>query len=566
MDATRDHTIVDTSMSADELSQALSRWTRSIGSKLITTQARVFRDAELDLTVTLYAGPGHPLPISVPDEIDATSVRIEWPADSSIAAAAAATLAEHLRCSALPFSASELAAIDNSLPLLREVSSKPSMSEVFAGWAVIWRDHFVEDTLAAVLAFVHLGVPPEWIMALDKGDSTAKPQRIRATLRARGIAVGLFDNNPEMSLSGRVESEQTRVEIEAFVDRAHKSGRKVLVVDDGLIVLDCFADDQRRVDAVVELTISGLKRLNALSSIDVPVYDLATSEVKRTLIYPEIATSCVRRIQELTDRSLAGQSVLLVGYGALGQLIAEQLRSAGATVRVTDIKPIALDSAQQHSFTTSRTVLEALAVSQPDLIIGCAGEPWLTWEAVDALPDGAVVAAIATKDLSCLAGQPPAHWSAHPLPDIGTQWIGRGKSFRQLGEGRSINLYHSEAVPNSEIDVFKAACVVAAHDLCSNHAKLKPAIYRDEVNRAIDAAGLYEKDHDRRQRRRPSFGQGLLAACMRSSTWLYETLGKGLFLEANGLCILASGLTLTTIVLTGPVDGVPAAEVPVARR
>jgi adenosylhomocysteinase len=391
----------------------------------------------------------------------------------------------------------EVALILQSLPLLKEVSPPDRRITALSEFALIWRDHFLEENIALLQAFERAGIPPKWIFALSKGDQTAKSEQIDAYFRRRGYVTDLLDSGYQTPGIERSETARIKKALEEFIDYARSLGKKVLAIDDGGILFNCFRENQRIIDYAVEVTVGGTKRLRQLPSIDIPVYDVGRSKLKKIVTYPEIAESGVMRVREMIRaEKLRGRSVLILGYGDAGRHIARVFHSLGCRVSVVDTKMLPLVEAAENGFRTYRTAYQAIVDAQPFLLFGCSGEVSLTISDFDALPDGSFVTAIATKDLSILR-QDNLPYDVIPLPDFGYEYrSAAGKRFYQLGDGRSFNLYRSEAIPNRANDVFKTAIFVVANSFAETYQEFQGGLYVEEVDDAIEESGLLELYYD----------------------------------------------------------------------
>ncbi|WP_433259769.1 hypothetical protein ACQPYK_49250 (plasmid) [Streptosporangium sp. CA-135522] len=403
-------------------------------------------------------------------------------------------LHDRLRC----YDPAELLQLTASMPLLaRHATHDPHLAK----WAIIFRDHYVENTLAFLLALQQAGVPAEWMYALAKGDRTRNRDRIHATLIARGCRSGLLDNTAINAPAGHAdELAQALAGVDTFIDAAHAAGRKVLVIDDGGLIAQGYghADASRRVDAALELTVSGLKRIAAAGPLSIPVFNLARSALKTNLGYPEIADSCLRRLRELLPVvKVIGRTVLVLGYGTLGSRLAAALRAQGCQVHVVDPDPLALIAAAEAGHPTYRTVGDALRSVRPILLVGTTGEDVLTPEAVDALPDGVALAPYATKDFSLLATDPAFAAAATEIPGVGRRYrLPAGTEVTVLGDGRSLNLFESDAIPNQGYDAYRAGTLIATKALCAQAATLPPGVHTSVVDDIITGSGLYDAYYD----------------------------------------------------------------------
>lgn len=403
------------------------------------------------------------------------------------------------------YSPAELAQITAAMPLTARFSAP---HPGFAGWALIFRDHYVENTLGFLLGARRAGIPAEWILALAKGDRTRNRDRIHATLTAHGIASGLLDNTAINAAASRPGDLARSLEpVDAFTGAARAAGRRILVIDDGGLLAQGYgrADAPRRADAAVELTVSGLKRIAAAGPPAIPVFNMARSRLKTQLGYPEIAGSCLRRLQALIPaRKLAGRIVLVIGYGALGSRIAAALAAQGCQVHVTDTDPLALITAAEAGHPTHRTVTAALSEIAPFLVAGTTGDEALTPADLRLLPDHVYLAPFATRDFSLLT-EPGTSTGSTRIPGLGRDYaLPGGSTVTVLGDGRSLNLFEADAIPNEGYDAYRAGTLIAAAALCRQAGDLPPGVHTSLVDEIIAASGLYEAYYDTYLAARPA--------------------------------------------------------------
>ncbi|MBO1413656.1 hypothetical protein [Streptomyces sp. FH025] len=394
----------------------------------------------------------------------------------------------------------EVAALWSAMPLLRHFADRgPRIDD----WALVFRDHYVENSVGFLLAAERAGIPREWIYALAKGDRTAGRHRVHAWFRARGYRSDLLDNSVIDGTAPGQEVAAARLvaaDVDRFIAAAHRAGRRVLVIDDGGLLARGAGASRlvtEPVDAVVELTVSGLKRIGAGPLPAIPVFNVARSQLKSLLSYEEIADSCLRRLRELVPgQKFIGRRVVAVGFGTLGSRLARRLRSLGCRVTVVDQDTLALIQAAEQGFETEPTLAAALRRCTPFLVTGSTGEPLLGPDELPLLPDGVLLAGFATKDFSLLstgaAGAP-----ADALTGIGVRYrLPGGGLATLLGDGRSLNLFDYEGIPNSGYDAYRAGTLIAVRELCRRADELAPGVHVDEVDEAVRAAGLFETYYD----------------------------------------------------------------------
>lgn len=439
------------------------------------------------------------------------------PGSAAIAEQITRRLSRHL----LAYCQAELDQITATMPLVNRYAT-PELG--MDRWALIFRDHYVENSVGFLLGTRRAGVPAEWIYALSKGDRTLHRDRIHATLAAHGITSGILDNTAiNDPRAHSAELERATASVDAFIDAAHNAGRRVLVIDDGGLLAQGYGRSSRgpRADAAIELTVSGLKRITAAGPPEIPVLNLARSQLKTHLGYPEIADSCLRRLRELLPaRKIAGRPVLVIGYGTLGSRLTTALSAQGCQIHVTDTDPLTLILAAQAGYHTYRSVSEALRAVDPFLVIGVTGEDALTPADIADLPEGAFLAPFATRDFSLLTTLPHTLDMAD-IPGVGRACrLASGQTVVLLGDGRSLNLFEADAIPNQGYDAYRAGTLIAAGALCRQAGQIPAGVHTSLVDEIIRDSGLFEAYYDTYlQTRTPRPG--------RSGTLSMATAGAG---------------------------------------
>jgi S-adenosylhomocysteine hydrolase len=399
----------------------------------------------------------------------------------------------------LRHSLAELAELTASMPLTsRFAAGVPGTS--FDGWSLIFRDHYVEHSLGFLLAARAAGIAPEWTLALAKGDKTSSRARIHATLTGHGVRSGVLDNTAVNAPATHAASlARSREAVDAFIDAARTAGRRVLVIDDGGLIAQGYghATSPRRVDAAVELTVSGLKRITAAGDLAVPVFNMARSQLKTRLGYPEIADSCLRRLREiLPGRKFIGRPVLILGFGTLGSRLAAALAALGCQVHVADTDPLTLITAAESGFSTYRTAADALHAVKPFIVAGTTGYDALTPADLRLLPDGCFLAPFATRDFALLS-EPGITTTATAIPGVGREHaLAAGPVVTLLGDGRSLNLFEADSIAGQGYDAYRAGTLIAAAELCRQASSLPPGVHTSLVDDIIAASGLYDAYYD----------------------------------------------------------------------
>jgi len=449
------------------------------------------------------------VPDAAPDTLDAIDppagrTRVLLTAEGPLTPAADAVferLVDALTLLGSCYTDAEIASIVRGMPLVdRYATEEPALRD----WALIFRDHYVENSVGFLLGMERAGIDREWIFALNKGDRTLHRDRVHAWFLHRGYRSDTLDNsviNGSADTEAKAYALAVNERVDDFVRQAHAAGRKVLVIDDGGLLAQGYGADgvqEDHIDGALELTVSGLKRItNAPGELSIPVLNMARSRLKSMLGYNEIADSCVRRLRAiLPGEKFIGRHVLLLGYGTLGGRVAHALRALGCRVAVVDTDVLTLITAAEHGYETYRSAGEALAAHAPFLVIGNTGELAITPEDLPLLPDGVYLAGFATKDFSLLSEGHEGVTST-TIPQVGVRYLlPTGTTATLLGDGRSLNLYEYEGIANRGYDAYRAGTLIAAKTLCRQAEDLGPGMHLEPVDRAIDDAGLFAAYYD----------------------------------------------------------------------
>lgn len=387
----------------------------------------------------------------------------------------------------------EIEAIVNTMPILKDYSEKRNQN--LKGVAIIWRDHFLEENVGLLTSFVRMGVNPKDILAIDKGDSTKHREEITQTFKKLGFEVDVLDNT---SVADDILLEKGKILIKDFIEK--RKDKKIVILDDGAIVSRILTlHSYENVKAFIELTVTGLKRIKNLNvkELAYPVLNVAKSKLKRYITYKEISnTIFTRTIELLGGEKIVGRTVIQLGYGDLGETLAERYRDYGA--RVVIIEPDALKCIQaaEKGFSTFRTFEEAIKYEKPFLIVGASGYKSISKEVIEQLEDGTFITSGATADLDIFKEYEKTGYEYKEIPRYGTQFIIDGKHITILGNGRSVNLFDSEAIPNKSNDIFKASQLVVTEKVVNDNCNLKNKVEVDIVDEWIDESKILDKYYE----------------------------------------------------------------------
>ena len=387
----------------------------------------------------------------------------------------------------------EIKAIVDGMPILKEYSEK--RTENLKNIAIIWRDHFLEENVGLLTSFVRMGVKPKDILAIDKGDSTKHRDEITETFKKLGYEVDVLDNT---AVANDILLEDGKKLIKQFIDK--RKDKKIVILDDGAIVSKILTlHSHDNVEAFIELTVTGLKRIKDLKTeeLSYPVLNIAKSKLKRFITYKEISnTIFTRTIELLGGEKLVGRTLIQLGYGDLGEILAERYRQYGVRVIVIEPDVMKCIDAAEKGFTTYRTLEEAIKYEKPFIIVGASGYNSISKEVVEQLEDGTFVTSGATADLSIFKEYEKNGCQYMQIPKYGTQYNINGKRITVLGNGRSVNLFDSEAIPNKSNDIFKASQLVVTDKIINSNTNLGNQVELDIVDKWIDESEILELYYD----------------------------------------------------------------------
>jgi adenosylhomocysteinase len=266
----------------------------------------------------------------------------------------------------------------------------------------------------------------------------------------------------------------------AFLD-----ARPQLLVDDGSHLIRLAHSDRPEVlttlTGAAEETTSGLRPLRLMASagvLRIPV--IAVNDARsKTLFDNRYGTgqSCVFTILDLLAVDPAGQTVVVAGYGHVGEGVAHHARALGATVVVAELDPV---RALQASFAGHRVVPLLEAVRDADIVISATG--------VRDTISLDVLLACATDAAIAVAGGVPQEVAIDAAVDAGAtrETVGDrierftfpgGSSILILDDGGCINVTAGEGNPIEIMDLSFAVQASAIRYLAENSGALLPEVH-----------------------------------------------------------------------------------------
>lgn len=351
------------------------------------------------------------------------------------------------------------------MPVLQTIRERFLAERPLEGHIVAACLHVTAETANLMLALRDGGAEP----LLCASNPLSTQDDVAAALVAEGI--------PVFAIRGE-DSDTYYKHINTVLDY-----RPAVTMDDGADLATLLHTDRRDIEVIgsTEETTTGVIRLRAMSAdgtLRVPVVAVNDSATKH-LFDNRYGTgqSTLDGVIRATNVLLAGQNVVVVGYGDCGRGVADRADGLGARVIVVEVDPVrALEAAMDgHRVMTG---VEAAAVG--DIFITVTGNKHvLRGGHFDRMKDGAILANSGHFDIeidlallrarAVVRRQVRANLEEYELED--------GRRILVVAEGRLVNLGAAEGHPADVMDMSFSNQALAAEYLIHNRGKLEPKIY-----------------------------------------------------------------------------------------
>jgi adenosylhomocysteinase len=334
---------------------------------------------------------------------------------------------------------------------------------------------------------------------------TAETANLVRTLKAGGASIALCASNP-LSTQDEVAAALAKdVEVHARAGESPETyyrhidavldTKPRLTIDDGADLAGVLHG--QRTDLLegilggTEETTTGMIRLRALESqgkLAFPVIGVADSVTGRQMDHRYgTGQSTLDGILRATNILLAGQRVVVVGYGACGRGVAIRAKGAGAHVIVCEVDELRALEAVMDGY----DVMPALdAAREGDVFITVTGDrDVLRREHFELMRDGAIVAnaghfdvEVSKPDLNELTDE---RHEVRPL--VAQHVLHDGRRIHLLAEGRVVNLAAGEGHPGAVMDVDFAGEALCLEHLVKNGPSLAPGVHTvpDAIDREV---------------------------------------------------------------------------------
>jgi adenosylhomocysteinase len=361
------------------------------------------------------------------------------------------------------------------MPVLRQVRGRFERERPLDGLVVAASLHVTAETAVLVRTLIGGGADVALCASnpLSTQDDTAA-----ALVEVHGV--------PVYARAGEDPDTYYR-HIDAVLDR-----RPRLTIDDGADLAGVIHGRRHELaDGILggtEETTTGMIRLRALEAegkLAFPVIGVAESVTGRQLDHRYgTGQSTLDGILRATSILLAGQRVVVVGYGSCGKGVALRARGAGAHVIVCEVDGLRALEAVMDGY----DVMPALeAAREGDVFITVTGDrDVIRREHFEAMRDGAIVANAGHFDVEVSKGDLDALTDerSEVRPLVVQHVLHDGRRIHLLADGRVVNLAAGEGHPGAVMDVDFAAQALCVEHLVRHGAALEPRVHG--VPEAID--------------------------------------------------------------------------------
>jgi adenosylhomocysteinase len=366
---------------------------------------------------------------------------------------------------------------DAQMPVLRSIRERLERERPLDGITVAACLHVTAETANLVRALMAGGAE----VALCAANPLSTQDETAAALVA--------DYGAEVHARRGEDAERYAAHVAACAAR-----RPHVTLDDGadlVIVLHAGGPRSRvRLIGGTEETTTGLLRVRALEGegrLVCPV--IAVNEAHAERIFNDhygTGQSALDGILRATNLLLAGQTMVIVGYGWTGRGLAQRARGAGAQVVVCEVDPVRALEARMEGF----EVMPALeAAVRGDVFVTVTGSrAVLRREHFERMKDGAVLANAGhfdvEIDLGALRDMAVAVREVLPLVqqfDLGDRRL------NLLAYGRVVNLAAGQGHPPAVMDMSFALQALVVEDLVARGARLGPGVHPvpDAIDREV---------------------------------------------------------------------------------
>jgi adenosylhomocysteinase len=325
--------------------------------------------------------------------------------------------------------------------------------------------HVTAETANLMLALRDGGADP----LLCASNPLSTQDDVAAALVAEGI--------PVFAIRGE-DADSYYKHINAVLDHA-----PAITMDDGADLATLLHTDRRDIEVIgsTEETTTGVIRLKAMAAdgtLRVPVVAVNDSATKHLFDnHYGTGQSAIDGIIRATNVLLAGQNIVVIGYGDCGRGVANRADGLGASVIVVEVDPVRALTAVMDGY---RVMTAADAARVGDIFVTVTGNKHvLRMEHFDVMKDGVILANAGHFDIELdLAALRAASVARRGVRNNLDEFeLSDGRRILVAAEGRLVNLGAAEGHPADVMDMSFSNQALAAEYLAMNVDDLEPKIY-----------------------------------------------------------------------------------------
>lgn len=335
---------------------------------------------------------------------------------------------------------------------------------------------------------------------------TTETANLMRTLAAGGAQVRLCASNPLSTQDDTAASLVRDFGIEVFAIKGEDTATYYehvdavidfapqLTMDDGADVVGRIHESRRdALESIIggtEETTTGVVRLAAMAAEGALAYPIiAVNDAKTKHFFDNrygTGQSTLDGIIRLTNRLLAGRTLVVSGYGWCGKGLAMRAKGMGARVIVCEVDPTAALEAHMDGF---EVMPRQEAAKRCDIWVTVTGNLNVIDEPCYAtMKDGAIICNSghfnSEINIPWLEEHAVSKTALKPLVDA--YELPDGRTIVLLAEGRLVNLSGAEGHPANVMDMSFANQALCAAFMVAHAAEMAPAVY--DVPAEIDDA------------------------------------------------------------------------------
>ena len=387
--------------------------------------------------------------------------------------------------SALPFTQLEIGALAHDMPLTASVVARAPAwvgeeigDRPLVGHAAIFTIHHQTDFALLLEKAVELGIEPHLATVIDKEYRYRLSHRVDAHIRDRlGVSVYRY------SELDRGIAEHIRKVEKARIDSEGETWIPTLIVDDGGYVLPrlhaSFEPFLSLFKGTVEQTKSGIWKLRPFESEHrIPVFSVAESELKATVEAQGVAQAALTSLRRLLPaEKFDGRRAVVVGFGTIGEALAELLRRQNVHVQIADSSSSKLVAARERGFQVSEDLPGLLGEVQPRYVFSCAEPGAIGVAALERIEQDCVLVSLTSRDAAFDKEALEELCESSSYGSVGTLYIPRKDPSRRIllvADGFPVNFHFAESMPNQQSDLVMASLLAGAITLANADPPWQP--------------------------------------------------------------------------------------------